>query len=131
MSGIEVVALVLGVWPMMVNTVSAYKASKDFQTREELIGKFLVYRTLFRGFVETLLLGDEKLSAEDRLRLTDPTDQASRDCWTDKALQSRMEDRLGKDVFLRIQYLAGRTLNLLKQLDERLKKGEVNFVSYS
>lgn len=128
MSGIEVVGLVLGFWPVFSNVVSAYKAGRDSRPRQQLIGKLNLYRIQFRGFVDKLLLGDEELTDDVRLRLTDAGGQHALKAWEDRGLQVRMEERLGTETFEAIKFTAGRMLELLKSLEGRIKRGEVDFV---
>lgn len=129
MSGIEVIGFVIGFWPVFSNVVSVYRTGRDSRSRQHFVGKINMYRLQFRGFVEKLLLGDEELTEDDRVRLTDPAGQDAANAWQDKGLQARIKERLGPETFEAIQFTTSRMLELLKSLEAQLKRGEVNFVS--
>ena len=129
MSGIEVIGVVIGLWPVVANVLTAYKAGKDFRSRQQLAGKLQLYRLQFRSFADKLLLGDEELTDEDRIRLTDPNNGDAASDWAERGLQSRMEERLGAETYQAIEFVASKMLELLTRLEGRLKRGEVDFVS--
>lgn len=90
MSGFEVIGVVLGVYPIVLNACQLYRAARSGDGIEKLIRRLDIERFLFEDFVSRLLGPDVEESQLLRLK-------TSRDlsCWKENDLQTKLEQRHG------------------------------------
>jgi hypothetical protein len=94
MSGFEVIGVVLGVWPLLMNAVDLYKAAKDVRGADLLRTQLDTEEFIFRQFVQNLLSSD--VAEAELVQLSD-RNRPNTGLWKDKALHSKLETRLGPD----------------------------------
>jgi len=94
MSGFEVIGVVLGVWPLVMNAVALYKATKGIRGADLLRTQLDTEEFIFRQFVYDLLSSD--VAEADLVKLSD-RNKPNPVLWRDKALHSKLEARLGPD----------------------------------
>ena len=92
MSGFEVIGVVLGVWPLLINAVALYKATKDGRRAERLRTQLDTEEFIFRQFVHDLLSSD--VAEADLMQLSD-RNRPNTGLWSDRGLHSKLETRLG------------------------------------
>jgi hypothetical protein len=93
MSGFEVIGVVLGVWPVVMNAVALYKATKGVRAKW-LRTQLDTEEFIFRQFVYDLLPSD--VAEADLVQLSD-RNRPNPGLWRDNALHSKLETNLGPD----------------------------------
>jgi hypothetical protein len=121
MSGFEVIGLVLGVWPLVVNALSVYKDVKNGSGWEVLLQEFRTERIIYLEFVGNLLAPD--LLDGDALELIGQK-TATFARWDDIELHSRLEERLGAEKSNLVRTTVQEMERLLANLNERLTREE-------
>jgi hypothetical protein len=94
MSGFEIIGVVLAVWPVVMNAISLYKATKGGRGVESLRIQLDTEAFIFRQFVSNLLSSDV---AEADLIQISASNGPNTSFWRDKGLHSKLETRLGPD----------------------------------
>lgn len=84
--------MVLGVWPVVVNALSLYKATKDGRAYGLLLNELRTEEMVYREFVLLLLQAD--VPEADLVQLTDRK-RSNVGLWKDKSLHFSLERRLG------------------------------------
>jgi hypothetical protein len=92
MSGFEVIGVVLGVWPVVLNALAVYKATKDGRGYGLLLNELRTEEIVYREFVQQLLQSD--VPESDLVQLTSRK-RSNVGLWQDKGLHFGLERRLG------------------------------------
>lgn len=120
MSGIEVVGLALGVWPVVVNLAEIYKASKEGFPMRVLTMNIVLYERIFKQSVLKLLQGDEELSEKDRIGLVNG-DENFATIWKDPEFVDRLKRRLDAQMFDLVQHKMEEVFKLLTSLKKKIE----------
>ena len=94
MSGFEVIGVMLGVWPVVVNCLTMYKATKDGRGYGLLLNELRTEEIVYREFVQHLLQAD--VPEADLVQLTDKK-RSNKDLWENRELHFSLERRLGHE----------------------------------
>jgi hypothetical protein len=94
MSGFEVIGVVLVAWPVVVNALTLYKATKDGSGYGGLLNELRTEEFVYREFVQLLLQAD--VPEADLVQLTDRK-RSNVGLWKDIALHFSLERRLGRE----------------------------------
>ncbi|ORY58057.1 uncharacterized protein BCR38DRAFT_353518 [Pseudomassariella vexata] len=121
MSGIEAVGLVLGLWPIVMNLVEAYKAGRGGSSVKALRMSIVVQEKIFKQSIQKLLQGDEKLSDKDKVGLVNG-DDAFAAIWTQTEFINRLKKRLDDEMFEILNYKAEEIFKILKSLKKKIEK---------
>jgi hypothetical protein len=116
MSSFEVIGVVLGVWPVVLNALSVFTATKDGRGARLLLNELRTEELVYREFVKQLLASD--VSEADLLQLSDGK-RPNLDLWKDKALNCTLERRLGDKSEFVLKTLE-EMKNILEGLNEKL-----------
>ena len=111
MSGFEVIGVILGVYPLIVNALEVYKATKAGKQALSLARNLKTEEIIFGEFVYHLLAPN--VSEADLVRLKDPT-SPDLDLWKNITLQANLRDRLGSEK-------AGVVVEALQEINELLR----------
>jgi hypothetical protein len=125
MLGFEIIGVVLGVWPVVMNTVALYKAAKDGRGNDLLIHRLDTEELIFRDFVRHLLASE--VSEADLIKLSD-RNKPNVDLWKDKTLHYNLEMRLGNDKSKVVLKTIEEMDKLLENLKEKLASNNVDTV---
>jgi hypothetical protein len=120
MSGIEVVGLALGLWPVMENIIGLYKASKDGSAIRTMGMTIKTYELIFKQSVSKLLQANESLTDKDRMGLLNGEEDFA-GLWKDAEFKSRLERRLGPELFLVLEHKTESIVELLKTLQKKIE----------
>jgi hypothetical protein len=116
MSGLEVIGLVLAIWPLVVNGITIYKSVKSSQGWSLLLQEFRIEKTLYVEFVCRLLASDISEADLHQLGTGNKLNQA---LWEDESLKNSLRGRLGPEK-LEIVVSALEEMNkILTSLTER------------
>jgi hypothetical protein len=127
MSGFEVIGVLLGVWPVIVNGLTMYKASKDGRGYGLLLNELRAEEFVYREFVQHLLQAD--VPEADLVRLTD-SKRSNMDLWKDRKLHFSLERRLGREKSHIVLETLAQMDPLLVSLGEKLcGTDDVRFLS--
>lgn len=121
MSGIEAVGLVLGLWPIMINLVDAYKAGKSGSSLTMLRMNIMVQEKIFKQSIQKLLQGDEKLSDKDKVGLIRSNTNFAA-IWTDPEFVDRLERRLDDETLAILKYKSVEISKILTTLRKKIEK---------
>jgi len=92
MTGFEAIGVVVGVWPVVVNALASYAATKQGRGANALLHKLRTEEVVYREFVYTLLSAD--VPEADLCQLSSrPIPNLH--LWKDKALHAKLAMRLG------------------------------------
>jgi hypothetical protein len=114
MSGFEVIGVVLGVYPVVVDAYRAYTATKSRQGVESLIRKLRIEEIIYDGWVSRLLAPNVSEAELLRLKTTKSNDPRDLSSWQDLNMQSNLTARLG---FQR----AHQILSIVKEIGQLLE----------
>jgi len=127
MSGFEVIGVVLGVWPVVLNCLTMYKATKDGRGYGLLLNELRVEEIIYREFVQHLLQAD--VPEADLVQLTDRK-RSNVDLWNDPTLHFSLERRLGPEKSRIVRETLVEMDKLLASLGEKLGgTDDVRFLS--
>lgn len=130
MSGIEVVGLVLGVWPVVLNVIDAWKATKGGMPEQSLSVSIRSYARVYRDAISKLLQGDENLTEKDRIGLLNgEKDFAS--LWKDSEFIARLQRRLDDEAFAILQHKTVEISKILQNLQKKIEGMEPETFSRS
>ena len=115
MSGFEVLGLILGVYPVIGNVLSAYRATKRGGAAKRFLRSLEVEQVIFGEFVHNLLSSELSETDLALLRDEDPSDL---DIWKNKDLLLKVKRRLGP----RTSELVLTTLHDINELLKTLRK---------
>jgi hypothetical protein len=118
MSGFEIVGLLLGLYPIVVDAVSVYKATKTGRAATSLIRKLRIEEVIYRQFVHKLLAPN--VEGEDIYQLYFNQQPPDIDRWQAVALNQKLRLRLGSDKADLILQILREIDNLLKDLNTEL-----------
>jgi hypothetical protein len=119
MSGFEVIGVVLGVWPLVMNGVALYKATRDGRAADLLRTQLDTEEFIFRQFVHDLISSD--VPEADLVQLSD-RNRPNTGLWKDRGLHSKLETRLGPER-------SGIVLSSLVEMDKLLTSLRDKFAS--
>ncbi|MCJ1405771.1 hypothetical protein MMC11_009001 [Xylographa trunciseda] len=94
MSGFEVVGVILGVYPVIVDALALYKATKAGKGAASLSRNLRTESIIFGEFVYNLLAPN--VCPDELTRLKDPR-SADLELWKDATLHAHFKDRLGSE----------------------------------
>ena len=117
MSGFEVIGVVLGVWPVVLNGLALYKATKDGRAHSLLLNELKTEEIVYREFVQHLLQAN--VPEADLVQLTDRK-RSNVGLWKDQALHFRLERRLGEEKSRIVRETLAEMDKLLASLGEKL-----------
>src|SRR5271156_2699676 len=117
MSGFEVIGVVLGVWPVVLNGLALYKATKDGRGYGLLLNELRTEEIVYREFVQHLLQAD--VPEADLVQLTDRK-RSNVGLWKDQALHFSLERRLGHEKSKIVLETLAEMDKLLASLGEKL-----------
>jgi hypothetical protein len=120
MSGFEVIGVVLGLWPVVLNALSVFTATKDGRGARLLLNELRTEELVYREFAQQLLASD--FSEADLLQLSDRK-RSNLVLWKDKALHYTLERRLGDKSEFVLKTLE-EMKNILKSLNEKLEAND-------
>lgn len=128
MSGIEIVGVVLGAWPVVATVVAGVHALKNGQAIiDHLQHELDVSQTIFTEFIRGLLEGDEQITDDERSTLCEPQtedDLASvKKRWANDDLKRRLEDRLSTKTVETIIAHVRKVHQLLAQIQSKIQAG--------
>ena len=126
MSGFEVIGVVLGVWPLVVNTLQLYKSAKNGQGWEVLLDEVKTEETIYIDCVRLLLASDT--SEADLMQLTS-WEKPNQHLWKDPSLQRSLQKRLGKEKSTLVLKTLGQMDALLTTMSEEINKHETTTAS--
>lgn len=129
MSGFEVVGVILGAWPLIMRAVDIYKATKDGRGAERLRLELDTEEVIFREFLHALL--SSNVSDADLVQLSVQLNDRSKpnaDLWKDRALQSKLERRLGPNKTRVTLSSLVEIEKLLASLRDQIARGDVDMV---
>lgn len=126
MSGFEVIGVVLGVWPLVVNALMLYKAVKN-SAWDLLLQELQTEKIIYVEFVRHLLTPD--LLDGDSLEFIDQKTENFAG-WEDKELHSRLAERLGVEKSTLVLTTVQEMEKLLGDLNESLTRKEDPLVSF-
>jgi hypothetical protein len=129
MSGIEVVGLVLGVWPVMLNLLDAWKATKGSLPQDSLTASVRAYSRVYRDAISKLLQ-DENISDKDRIGLLKGENEFS-SIWKNDEFQARLRNRIDDEAFECLHNKSREIFNILQLLKDKIDKKELDVVSSS
>jgi hypothetical protein len=129
MSGIEVVGVVLGVWPVMLNVIGAWKATKGGVPEQSLLASIAGYSMVYRNAIAQLLQ-DESMSDKDRAGLL-KGDEEFAAIWKDAEFQARLHRRLEGPAFTVLQQKSAEIFKILKSLQKKIDFKDGDLVSWS
>ena len=129
MSGIEIVGIVLGTWPIVISLAKAVKDAKDGVTISDLELQFKTDLYLMRELVSHMLESVDDLSERERIILSDTTKE-SRDHWNRPDLAVKLQDRLGKALPLIVEQMKAIHC-VLSQVQSKLSSGDATLVRRS
>lgn len=118
MSGFEVIGVVLGVWPVVVNALALFKATKDGRGYGLLLNEFKTEETVYREFVRQLLQAD--VPGADVIQLIDRK-RPNVGLWKDRSLHFSLERRLGVEKTKVVLNILDEMNNILTALMEKLE----------
>jgi hypothetical protein len=121
MSGFEVIGEVLAVWPVVVNALSLYKATKDGRAYGLLLNELRTEEQVYSEFVRLLLQAD--VPEADLVQLTD-SKRPNLGLWKDRALHFSIERRLGQEKSKLVTETLLEMDKLLVSLSEKLGGSE-------
>jgi hypothetical protein len=127
MSGFEVIGVVLGVWPLVVDALKLYKTLKNSPTWDLLFREFQTEKIIYVEFVGHLLAPD--LLDGDFLELINQK-SANFARWENKELHSRLAERLGPEKSRLVLTTVQEMDRLLCDLNEKLTRKEDPLVSF-
>ena len=117
----------LGVWPVVLNCLMMYKATKDGRGYGVLLNELKTEEIVYREFVRHLLQAD--VPEADLVQLTDRK-RSNVDLWNDQALHSSLERRLGEEKSKIVLETLVEMDKLLASLGEKLGgTDDVRFLS--
>jgi hypothetical protein len=123
----EVIGVVLGLWPEVVNTLALYKATKDGKPYGLLLNELKTEERVYREFVQLLLQAD--FPEAELVQLTDRR-RPNESLWSDIALHFKIEKRLGQDHSKLVLETLMEMKKLLVSLSDKLG-GSEDVSSYS
>jgi hypothetical protein len=127
MSGFEVIGVVLAAWPVVVSSLTKYKATKDGRGYGTLLNELRTEEFVYREFVQHLLQAD--VPEADLVQLTDRK-RPIVGLWKDRALNFSLERRLGHEKSKLVQETLVKMEKLLVSLGEKLGgTDDVSFLS--
>ncbi|MCJ1393441.1 hypothetical protein MMC18_006316 [Xylographa bjoerkii] len=94
MSGFEIVGVILGVYPIIVDALALYKATKAGNRAASLSRNLKTESIIFGEFVYHLLAPN--VSLDELTRLKDPK-SPDLELWKDATLHAHLKDRLGSE----------------------------------
>jgi len=118
MSRFEIIGVVVGAWPAVVDALNLYPATKHGRGANVLLRQFKTEELIFREFAYQLLASDvteadlEQLSSRQRPNLS---------LWKDKALHFSIERRLGSETSKLVLDTLEDMNSVLTALKEKLK----------
>lgn len=121
MSGFEVIGVVLGVWPVVVNALTLYKATKDGRGYGLLLNELKTEEVVYREFVKLLLQAD--VPEADLVQLTDRK-RSNVGLWKDRGLHFSLERRIGHEKSKLVLATLVEMDKLLVSLSEKLGGSE-------
>jgi hypothetical protein len=127
MSGIEVVGLVLGVWPVMLNVIEAWKATKGAVPELSLAGSITAYARVYRDAIAKLLQ-DENLSDKDRIGLL-AGDKEFAAIWEDEEFEKTLRKRIDDQAFNLLQIKSQEIFDILEALKKKISSKDLDLVS--
>lgn len=114
MSGFEVIGVVLGVYPVVVDAYRAYTATKSRQGIDSLIRKLRIEEIIYDGWVSRLLAPNVSEADLLRLKTTKSNDPRDLSSWQDLNMQNNLTARLG---FQRAHHI----LSIVKEIGQLLE----------
>jgi hypothetical protein len=112
MSGFEIVGLLLGLYPIVIQAVDVYKATKNGRAAASLFRKLKTEEVIYRQFVQKLLAPNVQDDVPYQLYLNQVSSNLDR--WKSVALNQKLRLRLGSDT-------ADLILQILQEIDLLLK----------
>jgi hypothetical protein len=128
MSGLEVIGLVLSLWPVVVDAVDIYKAMKEGRGADLLRHELDTEEYIFREFVHGLL-SSAAVTDADLIQLSD-RNRPNTGLWKDRALHSKLEKRLGPERSKIVLKSLVEMDKLLTGLREKLANSNGDTVGY-
>lgn len=118
MSGFEVLGLILGVWPLVVNGFTLYKTANGGLGTALLVHRLKIEETIYEDFVCHLLAAD--VTETELVQLSD-REKPDLQLWKDPALHAKLHKRLGEKksaiVLTTCERMRDSLTYLRKQLD--------------
>ncbi len=127
MSGFEVIGVILGVYPVLVNAYQAFTAAKSDKGVESLYRKLKTEQVIYNHFVYNLLRPN--VSEPQLLRLQTTSDAQYLDCWRDADLEASLKERLGWQRAQHIISIVKDVGQLLQSMEKDLPGAGRQFVS--
>ena len=115
MSGFEIIGVILGVYPLIVDALALYKATKAGKGAAALTRNLKTESIIFGEFVYNLLAPN--VSLDELTRLKDPR-SPDLELWKDATLHAHFKDRLGPKK-------AGVVVEILREIHALLKSLEL------
>jgi hypothetical protein len=113
----EVIGAVLGLWPVVVNALTLYKATEDGRAYGLPLNEVKTEELVYREFVRLLLQAD--VPEADLVQLTDRK-RLNESLWRDQKLHFSLERRLGHENSRHILETLAEMHKLLVSLSEML-----------
>jgi hypothetical protein len=112
MSGFEIVGLLLGLYPLVVDAVNVYKATKTSRAATSLIRKLKIEEVIYRQFVYKLVAPN--IQGADIYRFTLNQEPPGLGPWQNVAMNQKLRIRLGPET-------ADFVLDILREIERLLK----------
>lgn len=110
MSDFETVGLLLGLYPVVIQAVDVYKATKSGRAAASMLRKLKTEEVIYHQFVQKLLA----LNVQD-------DDPSNLEPWKSVTLSQNLRDRLGPKIANPILQILGEIDVLLKDLNTKLQ----------
>ena len=123
MSGLEVIGVVLGAWPIAIQALAMYKRTKSGRTAEQLIRRLKTEELIFKNSVLHLL--DSEVADDEIEKLLKP-DMVT---WRDSKVTESLTHKLGKDMAENVIDIVQEMAKLLASLDTEMKNVSQGIVS--
>ena len=127
MSGIEVIGVILGLYPVIIKALDVYKATRGGKGASSLERNLRTEEIIFGEFVHKLVAPNVSETELVRLKVSAPPDLA---LWENKTLQANMRARLGTDKADNVVEILGEIQDLLETLHKELAPSARGVVSH-
>jgi hypothetical protein len=116
--GIEVIGLVLALYPLVVDAWHARKAVESGVEVNQMIQRLKTEQIIYNEFIQHLV--GSSISEAERARLKRVSPGQGNGCWDDPELQSDLKKRLGFEKMQNVLTLVGNIHVLLEAMREGL-----------
>jgi hypothetical protein len=124
MSGFESIGLILGVWPLLLNSLQLYKTAKNGSDWDLIVDEFRTEEIIYEECVRHLL---SDTSEVDLLELGNK-DKPNQALWNDAGLHGRLHNRLGHEKASIVLKTLQDMEIILMRLHQKLKRQETAHV---